>query len=830
MAMPVLKEKFKPPPDLPLPPRGKWIELDEKEEAPPLASDGNVVAIWKGRKPSKILTPAEQGIRDIWSQILLKESAQFAEQPRLATSGDAVVEDDSEYLAACLAHITPMGLTSVVQTGGFGLHGVPHRIDRINLDEPFDVRKCGQVCTWVGFTQSENPAAWAAAAVRARRRTMRSRHVRARHNKPESTAYQNLAVIGEYTRPPTVEWFLNHPDGRYDHRYQTPWPVGKYVFGHANDATAALHQNKEKYYGEWYSSLSKGDRYLLDQGKNDPYLEEEDIKIRNDLLNEIKTLMSWAFDDRLGLNKPEPALAPTEEVLDLPACVAHGYGSMINTLEHEKKEASPTVVETEKGNPLVCVPVQPTVEQTEPTPLAANEPWIEGEFEEVDEVSDPPSGQQLHNTEVSVSQDQFLVNITLGGTVRGDLHSPKFLEELESVHIPKARAYLDMLVNCKLSAEMLQYGSLTAAMVTKDVNIDGIMDDAEIEMEVERVPKGIPYVSVRKEDGEVRLWYHSDLYTESNKGRLYPLDEYGFRPLEEQRRRLQQRGYNRKVRRYYQMNPREYRSPHYEYNNPDRYRVWERYALEKAEVNRIQRLERAYTEEYDAYLQKREKENRIGQEIHSLRAIGLKQREMRRHFFKQIREYNRAMQWVTNTKKRIRVNLEVRKLREMKAKRDKAKTSFLKKARHAKARWLLKLKGKPIPLFLQKPEVKPYTESVYLTRRPTAKKSGVVAPKTGSTPSKPAIVIPKADNVVVLDNVQTLHKLKSMREHLIVKGLHDLKEVLEHEQLITSCFPELERAERTLVIESIPIVRPIAEIEERIRTPEEKPWYLKVAM
>jgi len=748
------EEDEKPPPSWSLAAR-PHIPLRVEPEPPPLASDGKVVSIWKGRQHTRALTPVEEQLKAMFAEMAKAECG--ISVPRLADASDGAVVDDSEHYHAALAHITPLGMTSVVKTNGTDLFGNPHRIDRISLDEPFNPLKCGSVCTWVGFTQSENPAAWAEAAVRWRRRTNRSRVKRQRYNKPETTARENLVRIGEYTRPPSVMWFLNHPTGRFDRRFQTPWPPGRQDLGHEHGSITALHKNKEQLWREWYACLSEERRFLIDMPRSHPLLEEDDIRMRDELLLEFQQILRWQFE-----SFKQPALTLPEEDMSLPECVENGYASFMRVLEIVVPEDDiPVAVETEKGNPLVCA---------EPTPKMADEPYIEGEFEVVSEESQPPSGLQRVDTQTRVSSDQFLVNLAFNGDVQLNLLSPESLEFLSNTHIPRVRAYLDVLVRCKLSGEALQHGSLAASMAANDdVNIDGLMDDANIEMEVERVVEEEPYYSVDNIETGVKLHItESDLLTPTNRGRLYPLNYYGLRPLtsllKAERKAL----------------------------NPSRYAKFERHAFRTANANRQITMARREREAQALIEMHEERKRQLPIEIEAIKRIGLRQRSMQAVRDSQSRADHEKIAAIT--KEQLVVELQAHR-RVFKDKR-----SWLTKQRQKLELKLKNLRRAHHRKLWKNPE---YAAAFSALRKqpPKLQTSGVVSQKAVTQTNESA-------QIIVLGDTAVLHKIKKMREWLIVNTTHDLVEILKHESLIYQHYPRLGQADTESEKKPIVAVRP----------------------
>jgi len=152
--------------------------------------------------------------------------------------------------------------------------------------------------------------------------------------------------------------------------------------------------------------------------------------------------------------------------------------------------------------------------------------------------------------------------------------------------------------------------------------------------------------------------------------------------------------------------------------------------------------------------------------------------------------------------------------------KDRLKPSMLLRYRRMKMRLKFRLMRKPMPEFLKIPEVEPYTESVYLTRRPKSKHPGVVALKTVSKTNESA-----TPNVIILDPIEAVKQIRSMRSSLFLLGLHSMKEIIEHENQIISHFPDMKWAAR--VLDESPIIPDVPSYREKSQ--EEMPYRRSVA-
>jgi len=536
-------------------------------------------------------------------------------------------------------------------------------------------------------------------------------------------------------------------------------------------------QNQDKLWREWFSSLSSLDRALLEMSKLD--MSKAQLAERKLLLDEFLVNMDWTFND------PFAALARQEHTEPAPLVQVWDVDGQKTVFEnfqivHEGPGLVLPEEETEKCNPSV---------RLVPTLQAANdESVLEGEYEVLNVESQPPTDREVRNVSYEISHDRFYVNIKAGGQVEGNLYSPKFLSELKGEHIPKARAFLDTLVNLKLTAEALQYGSLVKALGS-DFNVDGLMDDHDIEMEIERVHFG-------RDEAYLAVWQKT-AWDKADPNRLYPLAEPpNRRPLTnllaaEQRAELVRRA--KEQRRKQQRGQWVSRLYGTSSINKSRFRDWSLEVEHTLYVHKCRRLKQKYMDEVTAW----RAEQRLGREISSLQSIGYNMREwqMKRNVKRWYLEASLRPCRMT----RAQLRDEVDYIQWLAEDKDRLKPSVLLRYRRMKMRLKFRLMRKPMPEFLKIPAVEPYIESVYLTQRPKLKRPGVVAPKAESKTNESA-----QSNIIILDPIEAVKQIRSMRFALIAGALHDLKEVIEHEELVLNNFPEMKRA--AAMLDAKPII------------------------
>lgn len=276
-----------------------------------------------------------------------------------------VTMDESERLAAYLAHHNPIGATkiktvegNIVLSDGTVLR-VNKRQDLIEPGvpyEPYGGRTTGQV-TWLSDSRTADIR-------RAKMRTRNSRRTREALGKAEKTAYENVVKIHTYRPVPDVMWFLRNPDGKsFFYGDLNPYPPGIVPVG--NDE-AAYHADKKAHshkVAAWLNSLQG-----LDTGADDipwSYDEPEEVidqvsesqhteSVSEDSAEQPRGTLKIVYND--GTVWLHPDWEPKAEAEAEPTFHAPVPVGPVETVLPTQPEAGITIAQGEHGKRLSLDP------------------------------------------------------------------------------------------------------------------------------------------------------------------------------------------------------------------------------------------------------------------------------------------------------------------------------------------------------------------------------------------------------------------------------------------------------------------------------------------
>lgn len=228
---------------------------------------------------------------------------------------------------------------------GYAMVGSPCRVYRDMLfpSEP-EVLK---MVVWVGATHLEDPEAWEEARARARAATDKSERSRRRHGRPKYTKYKHN-WRGVYRPPPSVLWFVEHPDGvsrlamsKLYPEYDGVYPSGIIDHPHSEEGRLldSCQAMKESVYAD-YLRGAVGPH--VDLATFDPsLLTEEEYSELMDRLNEVDQYV----EDELVAGIPwSPAVAedpPPIRASELAAPVPVLEGEVILAAEYKPANRNP---------------------------------------------------------------------------------------------------------------------------------------------------------------------------------------------------------------------------------------------------------------------------------------------------------------------------------------------------------------------------------------------------------------------------------------------------------------------------------------------------------
>lgn len=203
-----------------------------------------------------------------------------------------VVLDESERLAAYLAHHNPMGCTRHIPTveGHVVLKdgtviNLHKRQDFIDDDEPY-VPYGGYQSDGLCFKLSGDIARDRRSAEHL---TRRSQNSRSKLGKIGKTAHQNLIVIKDYRPVPDVMWFLRNPDGKsYIRGDLNPYPPGIVPSGKDYEQYAKDRYKHNVKVTEWKNRETFGDRMDAYEVEDLPwnYDGDEGVAANDDIIQD----------------------------------------------------------------------------------------------------------------------------------------------------------------------------------------------------------------------------------------------------------------------------------------------------------------------------------------------------------------------------------------------------------------------------------------------------------------------------------------------------------------------------------------------------------------
>lgn len=439
--------------------------------------------------------------------------------PQPAAAASPVVLDQSEELAAYLAHWNPMGSTRHIPTveGYVMLKDgtqikVHKRQDLLDRDEngkvidylPYGGYQSDGLC----FKLSEDRALDRRSAMHLTRRSQNSRE---KLGKVGKTAYQNLVMIKDYRPVPDVDWFLKNPDGKSFLRGDlNPYPVGITPLG--KEAEAQYIKDKTAHtnlVNRWvYSTQFSGFKAKLAAAVMNAEPTEKQIRdhIRLDMMSH----------DRFDADLLEECVREWKKTVDdLPwADAANDSDPVTDSAQVSTPQGSDATEGTLDTGLSYAVLAKPTMEylgkrdaygyqwqkKHEDVERDAEEPQAaesvvfvrsDGISMKVDHV--PPAHRTVIAEAISTAQphagiakaegEDGLTKISLDLTDRRAVSTLKIMERRLRADIAEMHEHLENVIQARWLAEAYRKTGTFEIQ-----NVSEVLSDLDIELEVERVP------------------------------------------------------------------------------------------------------------------------------------------------------------------------------------------------------------------------------------------------------------------------------------------------------------------------------------------------------